>query len=502
MNGTEKSSLPFSFFGFNTRFMRLKTIASTITLLVILLSCNVSETKSYKQNTKQSKDKINVENVVLDDVIKNKKLRAVTDYGSVSYLIYRGEPIGYQYELLTKLTDYLGVDLELVIESNLEKSIDMLNNGEVDLLAMGLTVTTERNSRFSFTHSIMTTRQVLVQRKPTDYMNMETADEIESHLLRNTLDLANVEIHVQKGTVFSKRLETLSNEIADSITIIDDDREIEELITAVANNEIEYTVADENVAIINARYFRNIDVNTPLSFSQKIAWAAKHGQTGLVDTINSWLISFHNTLDERLLYNKYFKNIRSKKIVNSQYNSYSGGQLSPYDDEIKDAAKIIGWDWRMLASLVYQESQFKPNVRSWAGAYGLMQLMPGILEKYGLDSTANPSEQLNAGIKHLIFIKNQLPKEITDSIEQVKFLLASYNCGLGHVLDARRLAEKHEKDQNKWFNNVDSCLLMLSEKEYYHDPDVYYGYVRGKEPYNFVNEIIERYDIYCELIEK
>ena len=131
--------------------------------------------------------------------------------------------------------------------------------------------------------------------------------------------------------------------------------------------------------------------------------------------------------------------------------------MSPYDDEIKAAAEIIGWDWRLLASLVYQESEFKPNVRSWVGAYGLMQLMPNVLEKYGLDSNASPSEQLNAGVKHLIFIKKQIPTEITDTVEQVKFLLASYNCGLGHVLDARRLAVKHEKDPNNWTTNVDSC---------------------------------------------
>ncbi len=481
--------------------MSLRVIISIFSVLAVLTSCDVSKQKTEKNSGQIIQVHID-KDTVLNSILNRKKLRAVTDYGSVSYLIYRGEPIGYQYELLKYLTKYLDVDLELVIESNLEKSIEMLNSGEIDLLAMGLTVTSERNKEFSFTLPIMTTRQVLVQRKPEGYMKMETADEIESHLLRNTLDLANVEINVQKGTVFAKRLQTLSDEIADSIIIINDDREIEELIVAVANNEITYTVADEHVALVNARYYRNIDVKTPLSFPQKIAWAAEKGQAGLVDTINSWLVKFNKTLHARLLYNKYFKNIRSKRIVNSQYNSYSGGQLSPYDDEIKAAAEIIGWDWRLLASLVYQESEFKPNVRSWVGAYGLMQLMPSVLEEYGLDSTASPSDQLKAGVKHLIYIKKQLPPEIVDSTEQIKFLLASYNCGLGHVLDARRLAEKYEKDPNKWSASVDSCILNLSESDYYHDPVVYYGYVRGEETFRFVQEIMERYNIYSELIKQ
>ncbi|MFK5855672.1 MAG: transporter substrate-binding domain-containing protein [Bacteroidota bacterium] len=482
--------------------MILRAVLSVFIVLFLLSSCEESENKNKSIGTHQTKIIVS-HNAVIDSVLKRKKLRAVTDYGSVSYLIYRGEPIGYQYEILKDLTKYLNVELELVIESSLQKSIEMLNNNEVDLLAMGLTVTSERNKQFSFTLPIMTTRQVLVQRKPDGYLKMRTADEIESHLLRNTLNLANTKINVQEGTVFATRLQTLSDEIADSIIIIIDDREMEELIVAVSNNDIDYTVADEHVALVNAKYYHNIDVKTPLSFPQKIAWAAKKGQLGLADTINTWLKEFNKSLRSRLLYNKYFKNIRSKKIVNSQYNSYSGGQLSPYDKEIKAAAEIVGWDWRLLASLVYQESEFKPNVRSWVGAYGLMQLMPSVLEKYGLDSTSvKPTDQLTAGAKHLIFIRKQLPPEITDSIEQIKFLLASYNCGLGHVLDARRLAKKHEKNPNNWTNSVDSCLLNLSEKEYYHDPVVYYGYVRGKETFGFVEEIMDRYNIYSQLIKQ
>ena len=482
--------------------MTLRVALSIFVLLFLFTSCDEKKQKKKKETIPIPKIIIS-KNATIDSIIKRKKLKAVTDYGSLSYLIYRGEPIGYQYEMLKDLTNFLGVELELVIESNLTKSIEMLNNNEIDLLAMGLTVTSERNKQFSFTSPIMTSRQVLIQRKPEGFNQMETADEIESHLLRNTLELANVQINVQKGTVFADRLQTLSDEIADSIFIINDDREIEELIIAVANGEINYTVADEHVAIVNARYYRNIDVKTPISFPQKIAWGAEKGQTGLSDTISHWLLEFNKSLKSRLLYNKYFKNIRSKRIVNSQYNSYSGGQLSPYDDEIKAAASIIGWDWRLLASLVYQESEFKPNVQSWVGAYGLMQLMPSVLKKYGLDSTSvDPASQLNAGVRHLIYIQKQLPEDITDSIEQIKFLLASYNCGLGHVLDARRLAVRYDKSPNNWTNGVDSCILNLSEKEYYHDSVVYYGYVRGKETFNFVEEIIGRYKIYSALIKE
>lgn len=481
--------------------MNIRTILS-IVIIFLLGACDNSQVRNHTKSIQIPEAAILSPNSVLDSVLARKKLRAATDYGSVNYLLYRGEPIGYQYELLKDLTNHLGVELELVIQTDINQGIDMLNNNEIDILAMGLTVTSERNNYLTFTTPIMTTRQVLVQRKPDGYETMATADEIESHMLRNPLDLANVTIIIQEGTIFEKRLQTLSDEIADTIEVKTNPRDVEDLIHAVSKREIDYTVSDEHIAKVNSRYYRNIDVKTPLSFPQKLAWATRKGQTGLADTIDSWLNNFKKTLQFRLLYNKYFKNIRSRKIVKSQYNSYSGGNLSPYDDEIKAAAPILGWDWKLLASVIYQESQFKPNVRSWVGAYGLMQLMPHVLDEQGIDTTASPNEQIIAGVKHLRSIRRQLPDEVSDSTEIIKFVLASYNCGLGHVLDARRLAVKFGKDPNIWTNNVDSCILNLSEKEYYHDPVVYNGYVRGKETFNFVQEIIERHNIYKELIKE
>ncbi len=434
-------------------------------------------------------------------VLVTKKLRAVTNYGSLSYFIYRGEPMGYQYELLKNLCTYLDVELELVLEKDLPSSIAMLNKGEVDLIAMGLTMTRNRQKELLFTDPILLTRQVLIQRKPDGWRKMATADEIESHMLRSTLDLANKTVYVEKGTVFEQQLHKLSNEIADSIHVVADQREVEQLITAVASGEIDFTVADEHVALVNRRYYPNLDVATPVSFPQKIAWAVNIHQQELADTINDWVRKFNNDLISRLIFNKYFKNPRSGKIAQSHFYSYKGAHLSPYDSLIQQGALLIGWDWRLLASLVYQESEFKPTVKSWAGAFGLMQLMPSVMETYGLDSTATPKQQIMAGVKHLESIEKQLPLEVSDSLQRVLFTMASYNSGLGHVLDARRLAAKNGYDPNQWIDNTDIFVLKLSEQDYYTQPEVYYGYLRGQETYDFVRQIIDRYGHYVNLIE-
>ena len=210
---------------------------------------------------------------------------------------------------------------------------------------------------------------------------------------------------------------------------------------------------------------------------------------------------FNKTRTSVYLYNKYFKNSRSVNFARSEYHSITGGKISPYDKFIRQYSELIEWDWRLLASLIYQESRFYPDAQSWAGAYGLMQLMPHNAEKYGVDSLSSPEEQIIAGVKFIRLLDKQFLDKIEDKEERTKFVLASYNAGIAHVYDARRLAEKYDKDPNLWNDNVDYYLRNKSKPEYYQDSVVKYGYCRGEEPYNFVYDILERFHHYQNVIE-
>jgi membrane-bound lytic murein transglycosylase F len=347
----------------------------------------------------------------------------------------------------------------------------------------------------------MITRQMLVQRLPDNWQRMSTRDEIESRLLRSSLDLPGKTIHVQQGSIFKQRLETLADEIGDTIYIIEDKRDVEELISAVANGDIKYTVADEQMALVNARFHSNIDVRTPLSFPQRLAWALrKQPDNELLKEINDWLASFGNTLEARLIYNKYFEGSRSARLSRSEFHSFTGGRVSVYDDIIREVAREIEWDWRLLASLIYQESEFKPDAVSWAGAYGLMQFMPVVMEQFGIDTSTSPEEQIRVGGTFIRYLDRQIPETIADPNERIKFILASYNAGVGHVLDARRLAQKFNKSPDIWTDHVDFFMLNKSKPTFYRDPVVYYGYARGDETYRFVTEILERFDHYRNLL--
>lgn len=439
----------------------------------------------------------------LENVIRRKKLIAVTNFNSLNYYIYRGETMGYQYEMLKAFADHLGVALEIKIESDLTKSMELVYDGKVDVIASGLMATSKRMIWFDFSDPLIITKQVLIQKLPKNWQQMRTLNEIEAGLLRSTIELGKKEIYVKAGSASVKRLEILANEIGDSIYIIEDKRDVEELIQAVASGEIKYTIADEYLAMANKQNYPEIDFGMPLSFDQKIAWAfRKEKSNELREEMNEWLRLFSRSSISRVIYNKYFHSTRMKRMMQRDYQSSSGGSLSIYDHVIKDVAIEIGWDWRLLASLIYQESNFRADAESWSGAYGLMQLMPNVLLQFGIDSTATPEEQIRVGGKYISYLDRLIPESVTDSTERAKFVLAAYNTGVGHVLDARRLAEKYNKNPNIWTDNVDFFSRNKSKPTFYNDPAAYYGYARGEETYDFIIDIFDRYENYKNLINK
>ena len=471
------------------RFTRLFIFSLSILFCVSLTGC--SDIQDSHARKKRIDD--------LNEIRENGKLVVLTDFNSTNYFIYRGQPMGYQYELLQELADHLEIKLDVIVNNNLEESFNYLIDGKCNLIAINLTITKERRKYFDFTEPHTQTRQVLVQRKPDNWKSLGKA-ELEKQLIRNQLNLAGKIIYVEKNSSFAERLKNLSDEIGDSILIEEVQENSEQLISLVAEGEIDYTVCDENVALVNQTYYPHIDVSTAISFPQNLAWAVQKGATNLKHEIDSWLKEFKKTTKYALLYNKYFRNQRSSKIKASDYFSMTSGKISAFDAAIKKYSSQIGWDWRLLASVIYQESRFDPNAESWAGAFGLMQLMPNTARRFGIDRNSPPEQHIRAGVEFIKWLNDRFKDKIPDEQERIKFILASYNIGYGHIEDAMNLAEKYEQNPAIWDDGVDKFLLRKSNPEYYLDPVVKYGYCRGIETYNFVSEVLERYNDYKNII--
>lgn len=424
---------------------------------------------------------------------------AIVDNSSTGMFLYRGEPMGYEYELLTLFAQSIGIEIRFDITPSLEDGFRKLNTGQGDILAYNLSVTKERQRFMEFTTPHNFVRQVLVQRKPNNWRDMKL-HEIEKTLLRNPIELIGKEVYVRKGSAYTNRLKHLAEEIGGDILIVEefDELETEALIELVVEGNIDFTVADEDVALVNARYFPILDVKTAISFPQQIAWGVRKNAPQWLDTLNAWIGEMKRTTEYYALYDKYFKSTRkSKEMVESDFFSKNSERISPYDSIIKLSAAKINWDWQLLAAQISKESRFDPRAESWVGARGLMQVMPKTGKSYGVRNLFNPSQNLKAGIRHILWLQD-VWKDIDDEEEKAKFVLASYNVGQGHVQDAVRLAEKYSADSEDW-EDVAKYLRLKSKKKYYTDPVVKFGYCRGDEPVDYVADILYRYSRYLQL---
>lgn len=428
----------------------------------------------------------------LSEIKERGSLRVVVGYNSTDYFVYKGQPMGFQYEILRQLSEDLDLKLDIIVEDNLTKSFDLILKGKADILAHNLAVTGSRKHNAYYTPPLYQTRQVLVQRST-----------YKDSIIRNQINLGGKDIYVRSGSAYVKRLENLSDEIGDRINIVQDSIfGSEKLVEMVSTGEIDYSVCDENIAKLNGSYYKNIDIYTPISFSQNIAWALLPQGVTFNKFIDKWISTFVKSSNYKAIYRKYFISHRFKGFKRNRYHSRHGGQISEFDDIVKRVCSESSWDWRLILSLIYQESRFDPYAESWVGAEGLMQLMPTTAAQLGVEDVNDPEQNILGGVKYLNSLDEIFKEKVPDPEERVKFVLAAYNVGVGHIIDGRKLAKKYGKSPMIWDDNVATYIKNKSMKKFYADPIVKWGYCRGQETFDFVRDIEERYRAYCNNFEK
>lgn len=438
----------------------------------------------------------------LSEILADGKLTALTDRSSTSYFVYKGTAMGFEYDLLRRFAKQLGVKLEIKVVEDMDCIIDMLEAGEGDIIAANYTVTPDRLNRVMFTLPILSTHQVLVQRMPEKWYQKSSA-ELDTILVRSPEELLGKTVTVRSESSFYPKLIERALDLGKNLRIQTvSELTTEEMIAQVAEGKLDFTVADENVARLNKSYFPNIDIQTVLSEEQEVAWAVRHNAPALLDTLNHWLEDFRPSKGFAMIHLKYFKaRTQHKHRVMSEYSSLSGERISPYDEILKQESKRIGWDWKLLAAIIRRESNFKPDVQSPYGASGLMQLIPNTAAHFGADSIFDPAQNIHAGVSYLGAVLDYWNDTIPDSTERIKFALASYNVGMGHVKDAQRLTAKHGGDPTRWAD-VSSYLARKSEPEFYQDECVKHGYCRGSEPVRYVDEVMGYWDHYQNSFQK
>ncbi|MBQ8867967.1 MAG: transporter substrate-binding domain-containing protein [Bacteroidaceae bacterium] len=419
------------------------------------------------------------------------RLVALTLYSSTTYFIYRGEPMGFQYELAEQFARSLGVKLEIEVADNPQELQQMLLQGKGDIIACNLPITLEGRDSLLYCGEEAVTHQVLVQRGGRRHQP-----------LTDVTQLIGKEVYVKPGRSLN-RLRNLNKELGGGIVIREvatDSLTEEDLISQVALGKIAYTVCDNEVAKLNRTYYPQLNISLQVGLDQRSSWAVRKDQPLLAAAADQWHQRNATSPSYKASMKRYFE--QAKAQPHYYILSVKDGKISHYDHLFKQYADSIGWDWRLLASLAYKESNFDTTVVSWAGARGLMQLMPRTARAMGVPEGMehNAEASVKAATKYLRLMERSF-RSIADPEERTNFVLASYNAGIGHIFDAMALAEKYGHDKHRWTDNVEKYVLLKSKPEYHNDPVCRNGYFRGQETYQFVREIRARYNIYKEKIK-
>ncbi len=408
---------------------------------------------------------------------KSGKLTVITDNNANCYYIYRDKPMGFEYELAKAFADYLGVELKLVLPG-WQNMFKALNKGKGDLVAANLTVTPAREEVADFSDEYLGIQQHIIIHK-------------DNHKIKSVQDLNGTTVHVRKGTSYHERLLELNEDGLDIKLALHENMPTEELLRQVVEKEIEITVANSNIALLNRRYYPDIRIAFPIEEKQSLGWAIKKGDRKLLRKINEFFdaISENGTFGN--IYEKYYANVQVFDYVDlKKFHKRIETRLPRYEEIIRKEAAKYGFDWRLIAAVIYQESHFNPRARSYKGVRGLMQLTLNTAQELGIKNRLDPTESIKGGVRYL----NRMYKHFKNvhGFDRMLFALASYNIGHGHVKDAQKIAHEKGLDRHRW-SSIKHTLPLLRDRKYY--KKARYGYARGTEPVRYVNRILTYYDI-------
>ena len=422
-----------------------------------------------------------------------------TLYSPTSFFLFRGDTMGYEYERIMSFAKSKHIATRFVIGSNLQSLIEQLDSGAIDIIAYEVPITHEYKKLVLNCGSENITYQVLVQPK-------------SDSVITNVIQLIGKDIYVEKGSKYEARIRNLDDEIGGGIrihTIDEDTITAEDLIEKVATGKLPLTVVNSDIAQLNHTYYSNIDISLQVSFRQRASWAVSSSNQILAASINAWSNSQASGATDKQVLRRDFEMsktgftgspVSDAKVI----ASIKHGIISNYDAFFKQHASDNNLDWRFLAAIGWVESQFRPDVVSWAGARGIMQLMPRTARAFGLsiDQIDDPDRNIATAAKSIAHLDAILKRKVPDKVERQKFVLASYNAGIGHILDAIALARKYGKNPQLWNGNVAESLLLKSNPIYYNDSICKSGYFRGRQTVSYVANVNHYYSIYCSKIKK
>ncbi len=420
---------------------------------------------------------------LLEKIKRNKQLNVVLLNAPSTYYIGSEGPQGFDYELLKSYADHLGVDLNITSAHTVKEALKLSRDPNIHITSAAIAKTAAREHLYNFGPSYFEVQeQVICNRGMLG----------SAKFPRDIEDLEGLSIMVGEDTSYADTLKKLKEDGFDINYTTTSDYSTEELLDKVAKHEIDCTVADSNIYALNLKFFPEISLAFSVSGREQLAWLLPKGATKLEADMYAWLNDFNQQGKMTQLKDHYYSYVLFFDYYNTKmFYKRIKLRLPKYKKYFLMAQKRYNIPWILLASVSYQESHWNPKAKSFTGVRGLMMLTRNTAKILGVKNRLDPKESIMGGAKHLNQMLKYVPKEV-EGENRLKFALASYNVGLGHILDAQNLAKKLGLNPNIW-SDLKIVLPLLSQKRYY--KTLKYGYARGSEPVKYVEAIYDYKDI-------
>jgi len=442
--------------------MRIYTvfIAAIFALVIVLNACSPQRT-------------------ILEQVMAVGELHVLTRNAGTTYYEGPQGPAGFEYQLAKRFAEYLGVKLKITVPDNLNDILEKVSNGDAHLAAAGLTVTENRIKQVRFSPSYQTITQQVVYNR-----NKEKPSSIDN--LDGVLEVLAQSSHVERLNELQQKHSSISwteNKEADST----------ELLTLVAQELVDYTIADSNEVAFNRRYYPELKVAFDITKPQPLAWAFPKGDdSSLYDAASRFINELKESGELERLIKTNYQHVRNYDYTGTHsYLAQIRRRLPNYKEYFQIAAEEYNLDWRLLAALSYQESHWLPNAVSPTGVRGMMMLTNATAEQLGVLDRTDPLESIRGGARYLRSLIDKVPSHIKDP-DRTWIAVASYNVGYGHVEDARMIAKQQGENPDSWVD-IKANLPLLAKSKWYQKTR--HGYARGWEPVRYVENIRSYYDI-------
>lgn len=386
---------------------------------------------------------------------------------------------GLEYDLAAGFAQYLDVDLEIKLRTGINVLLQSLRRGEADLIAAGMSITPERQQTFRFGPVYQSSTPVVIYR----------AGELRPQALQ---DLVGHRLAVNAGASY---IESLRHERSTEPGLAWDEVEaagVEQLLHMVTVGEYDYAVIDSTDLDINSAFYPEINKGFELQGSESLAWLfPRSSDDSLVQKAREYfhLVESDGTL-AAIMQRYQDQQIDLQQVATITFQDQVRDRLPEYRRVFEKAAEQSGFDWRLLAAVGYQESHWDPNAVSPTGVRGIMMLTNNTANYLNVNDREDPTQSILGGARYLRELINSLPERI-DEPDRTLMGLAAYNIGLGHLEDARILAQRMGMSPDLWAD-VSQALPLLNQQQYH--VSLKYGYARGRTALRYVNNIRAYYE--------